>query len=87
MSPSPSMVILTVLLEHFACICIYIYLYICHPHIITLYMCVCVWDVHDYECVHALVHAHVCVGIEARGQCWVPSPITLHLAFWDKVSY
>lgn len=44
-----------------------------------LCVCICV-------CTCPCVCGCTCMGVEAKGQHWISSPITLRLIFWDRVS-
>jgi hypothetical protein len=47
---------------------------------VSVWVCECV-------CLCVCVCVCVCIHVEVRGQCWVNSPIALHLSFWSKVSH
>lgn len=49
--------------------------------ILVFYFCV-------YVCVYKCVNMWIpgCMHVEARGQCWLSSSITLYLIFWARIS-
>lgn len=39
-----------------------------------------------FVCVFLCINMSVCIQVEARGQHWIPSLMTQHFIFWDRVS-